>query len=60
MATKKEMYEIIGRIVADAEFRASLVENPEGALKEAGYTVLDRAHELRWWRDRPWYRPRPS
>jgi hypothetical protein len=32
----------------------------EEALAQAGYPVLDRTQELKWWRDRPWYRPRLS
>lgn len=41
MATKKEMYELIGRIVADADFRASLVADPEKAAKDAGYDLTE-------------------
>jgi hypothetical protein len=32
----------------------------QAGLEEAGYQVLDRAHELKWWRDRVWHRPRPG
>jgi hypothetical protein len=39
MATEKEMYELIGRAVANAEFRAKLMAEPEQAAKEAGYTL---------------------
>jgi len=39
MATEKEMYELIGRAVVDAEFRKKLLENAEQAAKEAGYTL---------------------
>ncbi|MBM3133916.1 MAG: hypothetical protein FJZ89_01225 [Chloroflexi bacterium] len=39
MATKKEMYELVGRAVVDAEFRKKLRENPEQVAKEAGYTL---------------------
>ncbi|MBN2734345.1 MAG: Franean1_4349 family RiPP [Methanomicrobiaceae archaeon] len=41
MATEKEMYELIGRTVVDAEFRKKITENPEEAAKEAGYTLTD-------------------
>ena len=41
MATEKEMYELIGRAVADPEFRKKLTANPEEAAKEAGYTLTD-------------------
>ena len=41
MATEKEMYELIGRAVADADFRKKLTANPEEAAKEAGYTLTD-------------------
>jgi hypothetical protein len=39
MATEEEMYALIGRAVVDAEFRKKLMEDPEAAAKEAGYTV---------------------
>jgi hypothetical protein len=39
MATEKEMYELIGRAVADAEFRQKMMADPEEAAKEAGYTL---------------------
>ena len=45
MATEKEMYELIGRAVADAEFRKKLTANPEEAAKEAGYTLTDEQLE---------------
>ena len=41
MATEKEIHELIGRAVVDADFRASLVENPEQAVKEAGFDLTD-------------------
>ena len=41
MATEKEMYELIGRAVADPEFRKKLTADPEEAAKEAGYTLTD-------------------
>jgi len=41
MATEKEMHEVIGRTVADPDFRAKLVADPEKALKEAGYDLTE-------------------
>ena len=41
MATEKEMFELIGRMMADPAFRASLVENPEKAVKDAGFDLTD-------------------
>jgi hypothetical protein len=41
MATQREMHELIGRAVADAEFRAGLVEDPEMAVKEAGFDLTE-------------------
>ena len=41
MATEKEMNELIGRAIADPEFRAGLVEDPEKAIKEAGYELTE-------------------
>lgn len=41
MATQKEMYELIGRTVADPAFRASLAEDPEEALEAAGYDLTE-------------------
>ena len=39
MATQKEIHERIGRVVADPDFRASLADDPENAVKEAGYEL---------------------
>ncbi len=39
MATEKEMYELVGRAVMDAEFRKKLMADPEQAAKEAGFTL---------------------
>ena len=41
MATEKEMHELIGRAVADPEFRTKLVEDPEKTIKEAGYELTE-------------------
>jgi hypothetical protein len=30
----------------------------EGVLVKEGYAVLGREHEVKWWRDLPWRRPR--
>jgi hypothetical protein len=37
----KEIHELIGRVVADTDFRAGLVEDPEKAVKEAGYDLTE-------------------
>ena len=42
MATEKEIYELIGRIVADPAFRASVLEDPEKAVKDAGYDLTEK------------------
>ena len=34
MASEKEMYEIIGRAVADKKFREDLIADPEMAVKK--------------------------
>lgn len=36
---KKLIDEIIGRAVADADFRRELISNPQKALQDAGYSV---------------------
>jgi len=41
MATEEEMYALIGRAVADPEFRSKLAADPESAAKEAGYTLTE-------------------
>jgi len=41
MATQKEIYELIGRIVVDPDFRASLADDPEKAIKDAGYELTE-------------------
>jgi len=41
MATEKEMYELIGRAIADPEFRARLVQDPEKAVAEAAYELTE-------------------
>lgn len=39
MASEKEMYEIIGRAVADKTFREQLISNPENAVSALGYSL---------------------
>lgn len=39
MASEKEIYEIIGRAVADKKFRENLNSDPEGAAKALGYSL---------------------
>ena len=41
MATEKEMHELIGRAIADPEFRARLVQDPEKAVAEAAYELTE-------------------
>jgi hypothetical protein len=42
MATQKEMYELLGRALMDAEFRASLAADPAKAAAEAGYELSEQ------------------
>ena len=39
MAVDKEIYEIIGRAVADKNFRVSLLEDPQKAAESLGYSL---------------------
>jgi hypothetical protein len=39
LATEKALYELIGRAITDAEFRARLLQDPQQATREAGYTL---------------------
>lgn len=41
MATQKELHELIGRAVADADFRAALLQDPAKAVAGAGFTLTD-------------------
>jgi H2-forming N5,N10-methylenetetrahydromethanopterin dehydrogenase-like enzyme len=41
MATQKEIHELIGRVVADPDFRTSLADDPEKAVKDAGYDLTE-------------------
>lgn len=41
MATEKEFYELIGRAIADREFRAKVLEDLEKAVQEAGYELTE-------------------
>jgi hypothetical protein len=38
---EKKMYELIGRAIADPDFRAALIADPDKAIKEAGYELTD-------------------
>jgi len=41
MATAKEIHELVGRAVVDAEFRKKLIADPENTVKEAGFNLTD-------------------
>ena len=41
MATEKEFHELIGRAIADREFRAKVLEDLEKAVQEAGYELTE-------------------
>ena len=41
MATEKEIHELVGRAVVDADFRKKLMADPENTVKEAGYDLTD-------------------
>ena len=41
MATQQELNELIGRMVADPDVRAALLQDPEKAVKEAGYDLTE-------------------
>ena len=41
MATEKEMYELVGRAVVDADFRRKIIADPGKAAEEAGYALTD-------------------
>ena len=41
MATKQEFHELIGRTIADPEFQAQVLEDPEKAVQEAGYELTE-------------------
>ena len=41
MATEKEFQELIGRAIADREFRAKVLEDLEKAVQEAGYELTE-------------------
>jgi hypothetical protein len=38
---KNKMHELIGRAIADPEFRAALIADDEKAVKEAGYDLTE-------------------
>jgi hypothetical protein len=39
--SEKKMNELIGRAIADPDFRAALIADPDKAIKEAGYELTD-------------------
>ena len=41
MATEQEMYELIGRAVADPAFRSMLLEDPSRALEDLGIELTE-------------------
>jgi hypothetical protein len=41
MATEKEMYELLGRAMVDAEFRAALTADPAGAATGLGISLTE-------------------
>ncbi|MBN1140089.1 MAG: hypothetical protein JXM73_26200 [Anaerolineae bacterium] len=41
MATEKEMYELLGRALANAEFRAALAGDPQKAAAELGVSLTE-------------------
>ena len=41
MASQQEMYELLGRALADAEFRTALMADPAKAVKDAGYELTE-------------------
>ena len=41
MATEKEIHELVGRAVVDAEFRKKLMNDTEKTAKEAGFDLTD-------------------
>ena len=41
MATEKEMYELLGRALANAEFRTALAADPQKAAAELGFSLTE-------------------
>ena len=41
MATEKEMYELLGRALADPQLRAALAEDPAGAARGLGLDLTE-------------------
>ena len=39
MATEKEMHELVGRAVIDAEFRTKIKQDPIAAAQELGFSL---------------------
>jgi predicted DNA binding protein len=42
VATQKEIHELIGRVVTDPDFRARIADDPEAAVKDAGYDLTEK------------------
>jgi hypothetical protein len=38
---KSKIYEVIGRAIADPDFRTALMVDPDKAIREAGYELTD-------------------
>ena len=41
MATEKEMYELLGRALADTKFRAALLADPQKACAGLGFSLTE-------------------
>ena len=41
MATEKEMYELLGRVMTDADFRAALIADPAKAAEGLGISLTE-------------------
>ncbi len=41
MATEKEIYELLGRMLSDPEFRKGLLEDPQKAAGDLGITLTE-------------------
>ena len=41
MATEKEMYELLGRVMTDADFRAALIADPVNAAEGLGISLTE-------------------
>ncbi len=41
MANRNKLYKFIGRMIADPEFRAALLADPDKVMREAGYEFTE-------------------